>query len=134
MIDYIKYTVDGKTYGLTNNGDGTWSRQLDAPNVTGRYDLQLEIGHDGVRFFIDSSDPRYECYLQVIEEEERRTDLMRYLPEVFHDVLEFNAIFEAENLELDQLHAGVEQVMLDAFIRSASVDRITRIETFLGFK
>lgn len=134
MIDYIKYTVDGAKYQLINNGDGTWGRSLDAPSVAGRYDLMLEIGQNGIRTYIDSSDSRYSFYLMVITEVERETNLMEYLPEIYHDILEFNVIFDTENIELDQLHSEVDKIMLDAFIRTASAERITRIETFLGFK
>ena len=99
MIDYIKFTIDGRTYELINNGDGTWSKSLDAPDVTGVYDLLLEVKQGDSVVFIDSSDPRYSFYLEVIKEAERQVNLIRYIPPVLQDVLELNVIFDAENLE-----------------------------------
>lgn len=134
MIDYIKYTVDGKTYELINNNDGTWSRSVNAPSVVGLYNLLLEIGQGDSIVFIDSSDSRYNFYLQVIEEIERNVNLIRYLPPILQDVLEFNVIFDAENIELDYFYDSVKRVGLDAFIRTASAKKITRLENFLRFK
>lgn len=134
MIDYIKYTVDGKTYELINNNDGTWSRSVNAPSVVGLYNLLLEIGQGDSIVYIDSSDSRYNFYLQVIEEIERNVNLIRYLPPILQDVLEFNVIFDAENIELDYFYDSVKRVELDAFIRTASAKKITRLENFLRFK
>lgn len=134
MIDYIKYTVDGKTYELTNNNDGTWSRSLNAPSVVGVYNLLLEIKQGDSIVYIDSSDSRYRFYLEVMEEIERKTNLIRYIPPVLQDVLEYNVIFDSENVELDYFYDSIKQVGLDAFIRTASAEKITRLETFLGFK
>ena len=134
MIDYIKYTVDGKTYDLINNGDGTWSKQLNAPDVAGNYNLILEISEDGIKTIIDSSDPRYDFYLRVIEAAEERTKLQRYVPDFINDILEFNVIFDVENAELDQLWSQSEKFKGDMFIRTASAEKINQLETFLRIK
>lgn len=134
MIDYIKYTVDGETYELINNNDGTWSRSVNAPSVVGLYNLLLEIGQGDSIVFIDGSDSRYNFYLQVIEEIERNVNLIRYLPPILQDVLEFNVIFDAENIELDYFYDSIKRIGLDAFIRTASAQKITRLENFLRFK
>jgi len=134
MIDYIKYTVNDKSYYLTNNGDGTWSKELNAPDVSGLYNLLLEISENGIKTHIDSSDPRYHLYLNVINEVERRVDLIKYLPNFLQNVSNFKSIFDTENIELDNLYGRIKEIALDAFIRTASIDRITRLETFLGFK
>lgn len=134
MIDYIKYTVDGKTYELINNNDGTWSRSVNAPSVVGLYNLLLEIGQGDSIVFIDSSDSRYSFYLEVIEEIERKVNLIHYLPPILQEVLEFNVIFDAENIELDYFYDSIKRVGLDALIRTASAKKITRLENFLRFK
>jgi hypothetical protein len=107
---------------------------LNAPNVAGLYNLLLEIGQDGIKTFIDSTDPRYSIYLQVIEEIEKKVDLIGYLPTVLQDVLEFNVIFDAENIELDKFYDSINKTALDAYIRTASIEKITTIERFLRFK
>lgn len=134
MIDYIKYTIDGVTYELTDNGDGTWSRSLDAPSVAGRYNLLLEVGQGGIVTYIDSSDPRYYFLLDVIEDVERRVNLIKYLPEFLQGVTEFKVLFGSEDIELDALYSIVGKTLLDAFIRTASAEQITRLENFYRYK
>jgi len=134
LIDYIRYTVDGKTYDLVKNADDTWSRQLNAPPVAGNYNLILEVSENGLSTIIDSSDPRYEFYLEVIQTIEERVHLQNYVPEFLNDILEFNVIFSIENKELDKLYAEVEKFKRDMFIRTASAEKITQLETFLRTK
>lgn len=134
MIDYIKYTIDGRTYSLSQNSDGSWSRDLNAPSVAGSYDLTLEIGQDGIKTYIDSKDPRYTFYLEVIEEIVKEVDLISYLPSFMRDILEYKILLEAESIELDFFYNEVNKTRLDAFIRTASIEKITRLEKFLRFK
>lgn len=134
MIDYIKYTVNGESYNLIDNDDGTWSKSLDAPNVAGNYNLILEVSEGGIVTIIDSSDPRYEFYLDVIETTEERVHLQDYVPEFLTDVLEINLIYEIENKELDEIYASNEKLKNDMFIRTASAEKITQLETFLRIK
>lgn len=134
MIDYIKYTIDGQTYELINNGDGTWSRQLEAPSVAGNYNLLLEISENGIVTYVDSEDPRYDFYLYVIESAERVIYLENYVPEFISGADEFKKIYETENVELDKLYALIEKTVSDMFIISASNEVITRFENFLGIK
>lgn len=134
MIDYIKYTIDGKTYELIKNDNGTWSRNLNAPDVAGRYDLLLEIGQGGIVTYIDSKDPRYTFYLEVIETIERKVDLIKHLPAYSRTSVIYNEIFDAENIELDILNDNISKAKRDTFIRTASNERITRLENFLRIK
>lgn len=134
MIDYIKYTVDGQTYELIDNGDGTWSTTANAPSVSGNYDLILEIAQGGVVTYIDSNDPRYDFYLYVILSAERIVYLQNYVPEFISEVEEFRKIYDTENLELDKLYAYIEKIKSDMFIVTASIETITRFESFMRIK
>ncbi|MDI2588035.1 DUF2313 domain-containing protein [Psychrobacillus sp. NEAU-3TGS] len=134
MIEYIKYTINGQTYSLVNNGDGTWSKELEAPGVAGLYDLKLEIKQGGSITYIDSTDSRYNFFLEVIQDAERSADLIQHLPDFLQDVLEFQVLFNAENIEIDRLNSSIQKGLLDVFIRTASIERITRLETFLRYK
>lgn len=134
MIDYIRYRIDGKSYELTKDEKGFWSKDLNAPSVVGRYDLVLEIGQNGIVTYIDSKDPRYSFYLDVIRQVDKRTNLISYLPGFLRDSEIFKEIFDPENIELDTLYYLVNRANLDAFIRTASNERIQRIEKFLGLK
>ncbi len=117
-----------------NKGDGTWSKDLNAPNVTGMYHLLLEIGQNGLKTFIDSSDSRYSFYLEVIEEIGREVDLIKYLPDFFEEILEFNVLFDTENIELDIFYNQIKKIKLDVFVRTASMEKVSRLESFLRFK
>lgn len=134
MIDYIRYTVDGRTYELTDNGDGTWSRQLNAPDIAGNYSLILQVNENGVVTVIDSTDPRYEFFLNVIETAERRVYLQNYVPNVISNVYEFDLIYEIENSELDEIYARIKKNQGDQFIRTASAEKISRLERFFRIK
>ena len=134
MIDYIKYTVDASTYELIDNRDGTWSKDLDAPSVVGNYNLLLEIGQNGTVTYIDSSDSRYEFYLDVIVTAERVVFLEDYVPFFTREIGEFKAIYDTENIELDKVLAEIEKIKSDIFIATASNEALTRRETFMGLK
>jgi len=134
MIDYIKYTIDDNTYSLIDNGDGTWSKETDAPNVCGNYALLFEISENGIVSYIDSADSRYSVFLKVIESMERKVFLLQCLPEFLQEITEFQELFNVEDLSLDQLCSEVEKVKNDMFITTASNDAIIRKETFLKTK
>lgn len=134
MIDYIRYTVNGVTYSLSNNGDGTWSKEATAPAVAGNYSLALEISENGIITYIDSSDSRYEFYLEVLVSTERVVFLESFVPDFIAEIEEFKSVFNIENKNFDELHSELEKVKGDMFITTASSDAITRIETFLRIK
>jgi hypothetical protein len=134
MIDYIKYTIDGKTYNLIDNGDGTWSKENLSPNVKGNYGLIFEVSDNGQVTFIDASNPQYDIYLNVIGSAERVVFLQKYMPGFLYDIVEICNIIDSENTELDDLYSAVLKVESDMIIKDASNDAITREETFLGIK
>ncbi len=134
MIDYIKYTIDNKTYDLINNGNGTWSKDLIAPSALGRYDISFEISENSIVTFIDSSDPRYELTLEILISAERNIYLQELVPDHVSSILEITALYDAENIEMDKLYAAVEKIKSDAYISTASNDAISRREKFIGIK
>ncbi len=134
MIDYIRYTLAGKTYHLIKNGDGTWSKKANTPLVAGNYSLILEVSENGLVSRIDSTDSRYETYLKIIENLEQTVNLIRDIPDFLQDIMEFNVIYDIENPLLDKIHFDLEKIKNDMFITSASNDSITRLEKFLKIK
>ncbi len=134
MIDYIKYTVDGKTYDLISNGNGTFSKSINAPKVAGRYDIMIELCENGTVTYIDSSDSRYVTVLEVIQSTERTVYLEKLVPDYISEVAEFHTLFQTENLELDKLYTSLGTIKSDAFITTASNDAISRREKFIGIK
>lgn len=134
MINYIKYSIDGETYSLIDNGDGTWSKEANAPEVSGNYSLLFEISENGIVSYLDSSDSRYLVFLQVIESIERKVFLIDMLPDFLRGIHEYNVVFDIENLSLDKLYSDIDKVKNDMFITTASNDSMTRLESFLGIK
>ncbi|MFT4146695.1 MAG: DUF2313 domain-containing protein [Mobilitalea sp.] len=134
MIDYIRYTLVGKTYHLIDDGDGTWSKEINAPQVAGNYSLIFEVSENGIVSIIDSTDSRYETYLKIIEKLEQSVNLADDIPDFLQDIMEFNVIYDIENPLLDKLHFDTEKVKNDMFITSSSNDSITRLEKFLKIK
>ncbi|MDF2586635.1 MAG: hypothetical protein K0S41_476 [Anaerocolumna sp.] len=134
MIDYIKYTLDGKTYNLFLNSDGTWSRDEFAPNVAGNYQLTFTISENGIITTIDSSNSLYETYLQVVADTERVAYLETLVPDFIAEIPEFAKLYKIENEALDTLYADINQVKNDAFIKSASNYSINRLESFMNIK
>lgn len=134
MIDYIKYTIDGKTYDLISNNDGTWSKQATAPSIAGRYDITIEISENGHITIIDSLDPRYDIVMEILITAERSIYLQDLVPGHVSSIFEINAIYDTENLEMDKLYAAVERIKSDVYISSASNDAISRREKFIGIK
>ncbi len=134
MIDYIRYTLAGITYQLIDNGDGTWSKETGDPQAAGNYSLTFEVSENGLVSKIDSTDSRYETYLQIIEKLEQTVNLVRDIPDFLQDIMEFNVICNIENPLLDKLHFDTEKIKNDMFITSASNDSIIRLEKFLKIK
>lgn len=134
MIDYIKFTIDGLDYYLVQNPDGTWEKSVTAPSVAGRYDMILEIMQNGIITIVDSTDPRYSFYLEVMEQAESISHIQDYVPKFMADTMELKVIYQAENEELDNIY--MESVHLDNnhFIRTASAEVILKLENFLGVK
>jgi len=131
MIDYIRYTLDGVTYDLIHNEDGTWSREETAPDVAGNYSLLFEISENGVVTFIDSSSYNYDFYLDIVEATEKVANLQDYVPKFISSIREFELIFNIENTSLDLIHAEMEKIKSDMFISSSSPEAIFELETFL---
>lgn len=57
--------------------------------------------------------------------------MMEYLPPYWHEVSEMKEILETEGVELDDLIPKGRQVLLDAFIMTASESRISEWERWL---
>ncbi len=134
MIDYIKYTIDGVTYSLNNNGDNTWSRKETAPSVAGNYLLTLIISENGIVTTINSSNSMYETYLNVIMEAERVACLEKFVPDFISETKQFKTIFDIEDENFDNLYFQIENIKSDAFITTASNDAIVRLENFMSIK
>lgn len=134
IIDYIKYTIDGSTYNLKKDITGNWVRDLKAPLLEGKYNILLEVGSGSTVTYVDSSDPRYNIYLEVIRRAERKNYIEQYVPEFIGQLEQFRTLYGIENLIFDELDEGVKRTISDAFISTSSSEAITRYENFLNIK
>lgn len=134
MIDYIKYTINGKTYSITNKGDNVWEADPKSPSVIGNYNLIFEVSEDGAVSFIDSSNPQYEVYLKLIENIQKTYNIKEYLPYYYSDIEEFNILCEIENEELDNIRHEVDKLKSDRFISTYPPDMLEEVERFFGIK
>lgn len=134
MIYFIKYTINGITYTLVNNGDNTWSRDANAPSAGGNYLMTLTIIKDGYEIILDASDDMYEVYLDIITGAEKNARLGSYVPNFISDTEEIASVFNAENEVLDYLDDEISKIKSNLFITTASNHSIFRMESFLGIK
>jgi hypothetical protein len=134
MIEYIKYTIDSKTYSLIQTSDNLWEYSAVAPSITGNYNLTFEIKENGIVTYIDSSDYRYSMYLQIVENVERTSNLIDELPKYYKSLEEIIELCATEDIEFDEFSHELNKLKSDMFISTASNDRITELETFFALK
>lgn len=60
--------------------------------------------------------------------------LLEYLPEIYHDILDFKEFIEAESTELLGLQQVTDQLLDDRFVDTASEQAIKRRESMLGIQ
>lgn len=134
MIEYIKYTLDGKTYTLNPDNSGKWSKQVNAPSVAGNYSLVIEIKMDGAIYKIDSTNSQYNYYLNVINSTEKVTHLQDLVPDFISNLDKFNSLYNIENDIFDQLNYNIEAVKSNVYLTTSSNEAIQRWERFLKIK
>ncbi|WP_068773463.1 putative phage tail protein [Paenibacillus sp. FJAT-26967] len=61
-------------------------------------------------------------------------ELIKYLPQQYRDILEFQKLTAAEDPEFDRLHKAVEQALDDKFVLTASESSIRRWEAQLTIR
>lgn len=61
-------------------------------------------------------------------------ELITYYPRFYIDVLEMNAVLEAEGGLADGLESGIERVFSDCFIDTADEQTINKLEKFLNIR
>lgn len=59
---------------------------------------------------------------------------MEYLPEIYHDVIDFVELTETETLEVISVETAVQRLLNDQFVDTASESSIRRREKILGIQ
>lgn len=130
-MEYVKYTVDGKTVYLENI-NGVWTKSMNAPNEPGIYNLELEASNGTNTTFIDSTDPRYNFKLNVLGEYKTNINLLKYLPEEIANIKEFEIIMDIESPYISRLYEDIDKFADNILLDTMPIDKVKRFEDFLG--
>lgn len=134
MIDYIKYTQEGKDYELVKNPNGSWSKPAGAPTTAGNYNLNIEVSIDSKINYVDNNSPEYKGYLSIINSTEGVTQLEKLVPGFISDIDKMSELYSIENGFLDNLYMDIEMVKSNIYLTTSSNEAIERIENFLNIK
>lgn len=63
-----------------------------------------------------------------------KTRMLEYYPKVIRDILEFQAIIDAEYPEFDLLETANDKIVTDAYLFTMSEDRVAEWERILGIR
>lgn len=128
-MKYVKVTIDSTDMYLQELTDGTWSVLSEAPSYPGVYPITVEIQTtNGTIVIVGDDDPELGEILKLLVLGEPRTQLMPYLPPYLQQSETFKAIMKASGVELDRLQDGIQVIIDDAYILSATEARIEEWE------
>lgn len=131
-MKFVKITVDGVTYTLTESGNGIWTVTNRAPLSEGDYlvtvTLTTEQGRDIV---IDSTDESLLRALTLLVRDgttESGSRMLNYYPQVIKQILEFQALMYAEGFEIDFLKSDIQLIANNAYLNTMDESRIAEWE------
>lgn len=131
-MKFVRITVDGVVYTLTESGNGIWTVTNRAPLSEGDYlvtvTLTTEQGRDIV---IDSTDEDLLRALTLLVRDgttESGNRMLNYYPQVIKQILEFQALMYAEGFEIDFLKSDMQLVANNAYLTTMDESRIAQWE------
>lgn len=135
MKTVIKITVDGQDIYLEQQPDGSWEKRTAAPSYPGVYPISVTIeSENGTITVIGYDDETLGEFLKLIVQGKSISGkrMLDYLPQIYKEFSEFQTMMESEGIEVDRLLDGMQIVVSDAFILSASENRISQWEKAFG--
>ena len=133
---YVQITVDGVTYTLREQADGSWVVTNKAPRVSGEYPIEVIVTTEhGQVVTVDVDDPELAEALTLIVTEgvtvggER---MLNYYPKAIQRILEFQAIIKSEGFEIDFLKSDVQLLVNEAYLTTMGEERVASWEKALG--
>lgn len=133
---YVRITVDGVTYTLQEQANGSWMATNKAPYASGEYPIEVIVTtQDGQVITIDVENPELVEALTLIVTEgitvggER---MLNYYPKVVQQILEFQAIIKSEGFEIDFLKSDVQLLVNEAYLTTMGEERVASWEKALG--
>lgn len=133
---YVQITVDGVTYTLQEQANGSWMVTNKAPYVGGEYPIEVIVTTEsGGVFTVDVDDPELAEALILIVTEGISTSgerMLNYYPKVVQQILEFQAIIKSEGFEVDFLKSDVQLLVNEAYLTTMGEERVASWEKALG--
>ena len=133
---YAQITVDGVTYTLQEQLNGSWMMVNNELHSIGEYPIEVIVTTEsgqGVTISVD--DPKLAEALTLIATEgitisgER---MFSYYPYVIQQILEFQAIIQSEGFEVDFLKNDIQLLLNEAYLTTMSEERVSNWEKALG--
>lgn len=135
-MKYVQITVDGVTYTLQQNSSGEWTITNRAPYIAGEYPITvIATTEAGQRVTIDVDDPDLIQALTLIVTEGSTISgerMFNYWPKAIQQILEFQALINAEGFEVDFLSSDIDVSVNEAYLSTMGEDRVTSWEKLLG--
>lgn len=131
-MKFVKVTVDGVTYNLTQSVNGEWLVTNRAPRVPGEYFLTVTLTTEaGREIVIDTTDEDLaDALLLLVQAKytQHGQRMLNYYPEVIKNIEEFRALMMTEGFEIDFLHSELEFILNEAYLLTMSESRVAEWE------
>lgn len=131
MIAYVKITVAGIDTYLQEVEPGRWIKLVTAPTIAGTYNAVLSVIKDnGLMTVYTNTDESIAGLLEIIVSDGSIAGnrMMDYLPPYWHPNLEMQQILQSEGFAIDTLLLELQRIYTDAYIMTASAERIAEWE------
>ena len=134
-MQFVKVTVNGRTYHLVKQLDGTWVVTNQAPRSAGEYLMTVTlVTENGQEIEIDTEDEELRKAITLLVTEgdtESGNRMLDYYPQAIKQILEFQALTNAEGYEVDFLKSDIQLVGADAWFTTMGELRTTEWEKAL---
>ena len=121
-MQFVKVTVDGRTYTLVKQIDGTWVITNQAPRSVGDYLMTVTlVTENGQEIELDTEDEELRKAVTLLVREgatESGSRMLDYYPQAIKQILEFQALTNAEGYEVDFLKSDIQMVGADAWLKT----------------
>ncbi len=133
---YVHITVDGVTYTLQEQANGSWTVTNKAPYVSGEYPVEVTVTTEsGQVYTIDVDDPELaEALILTVTEGVTVSGerMLNYYPKAVQQILEFQSIIKSEGFEIDFLKSDVQLLVNEAYLTTMGEERVASWEKALG--
>lgn len=134
-MQFVKITVDGVTYHLVKQVDGTWIVTNRAPLSAGEYVMSVTmVTETGQEVKLDTTDENLLKAVTLLVQDgttDSGNRMLNYYPEVIKVLREFQALTCVEGFEVDFLKSDIDIIVNDAWLSTMGEGRIKEWEKLL---